>query len=202
MPDINLEDLRVSLEQKHDVILRDVDVLSAALYPKVFDAFCEFRKTYGDVSVLPTNLIFDPCRIGEEVTIEIQRGKRLYLKLLAVGQVQPNGSREVFWEVNGNARSTFILDANAGVDETLLREKATDEPGSVGAPMAGVVFEVRVEKGTVVKAGDPLAVMSAMKMETVVSAPVAGKVTNVAVKSGDSISAGDLILSLNVSDSS
>lgn len=73
-------------------------------------------------------------RIGEEdVTIEIQRGKQLYLKFLAIGQLQPQGTREVFWEVSGNtSRSVFINDENTGVDETLLRQKATDDPGLVG----------------------------------------------------------------------
>jgi pyruvate carboxylase len=47
--------------------------------------------------------------------------------------------------------------------------------------------------GTSVKAGDPICILNAMKMETVVSAPVDGKIQELCVKQNDSISAADLI---------
>ena len=52
-------------------------------------------------------------------------------------------------------------------------------PGSVGAPMSGDVVEVKCQAGAMVKAGEALVVMSAMKMETTVSAPVSGMLTQV-----------------------
>lgn len=43
------------------------------------------------------------------------------------------------------------------------------------------------------KVGDPICVLSAMKMETVVASPVSGRVDEICVKEGDSLSAGDLV---------
>lgn len=60
-------------------------------------------------------------------------------------------------------RAVTIDDKNAAV-ETITREKATSDPGSVGAPMSGVVIEVRVKEGQEVKKGDVLCVQSAMKV--------------------------------------
>ena len=52
-------------------------------------------------------------------------------------------------------RAVSVEDKNSAV-ETVSREKATSDPGSVGAPMSGVVVEVRVKDGQEIKKGDPL----------------------------------------------
>ncbi|GMF94610.1 unnamed protein product [[Candida] boidinii] len=93
-------------------------------------------------------------------------------------------------------RKVSVEDKNAAV-ETISRPKAdAHNPNEVGAPMAGVVVEVRVHPGSDVKKGDPLAVLSAMKMEMVISAPVAGRVGEVIVKENDSVDAGDLLVKI------
>jgi pyruvate carboxylase len=48
-----------------------------------------------------------------------------------------------------------VEDKNSAV-EAVSREKATSHPGSVGAPMSGVVVEVRVKEGQEIKKGDPV----------------------------------------------
>jgi pyruvate carboxylase len=50
--------------------------------------------------------------------------------------------------------------------------------------MSGVVVEMRVHVGSVVKKGDPIAVLSAMKMEMVISAPHGGKIDQIKVAEG------------------
>ena len=78
-----------------------------------------------------------------------------------------------------------------------VRERSKPgEPGSIGAPMPGTVIEVRVKAGASVKKGDALAVLSAMKMETVVAAPLAGRVARIAIQKSDVLKAGDLLLEL------
>ena len=155
-----------------------------------------FKEEFGDISVVPTSLVFYRPEVGSEIALEIEKGKMLYLNLLAMGRPLPNGERECFWEMNGNARGVRVVDTSATV-ATIARERADpSDSGSVGAPMGGVVVEIRVEKGSEVKAGDPLVVLSAMKMETVVNAPVAGTVQRIPVSAGDSLGAGDLVATI------
>jgi len=145
------------------------------------------------LSNLPTRYFLGKPPVGEEMHAYIDRGKLLIVKLLAVGAVDQNtGFREVFFELNAEPRSILVEDKSAAV-ETVHRERASSDPGSVGSPLAGVVVEIRAQEGHDVKAGDPLFVMSAMKMETVVSAPVGGKVKRILVTQNDSVSQGDLL---------
>ena len=110
------------------------------------------------------------------------------------------GEREVFFELNGQPRSIRVADAKAEVT-TVVHEKADpSDAGSVGAPMPGVVVELRVAPGAVVEAGAPLVVLSAMKMETVVGAPVAGRISRLGVVAGDSLAAGDLLAVITPQD--
>lgn len=66
--------------------------------------------------------------------------------------------------------------------------------GSVGAPMLGEVIEVKVKEGAKVKKGDPLVVVSAMKMEMVVNAPMDGVVKQLAVQKGSHVEGEDLLV--------
>ncbi|QRW17105.1 carbamoyl-phosphate synthase [Rhizoctonia solani] len=134
---------------------------------------------YGDLSVLPTRFFLAKPEIGEEMHIQIEKGKTLIIRLMAIGSVdETRGLRDVWFEVNGEVRAVPIEDKSAAT-EAVRRERATSEPGSVGAPMSGVVVEVRVKEGQEVKKGDILCVQSAMKMESAVSAPVSGHIKRV-----------------------
>ena len=53
---------------------------------------------------------------------------------------------------------------------------------------------MNVKAGQTIKAGYPLVVLSAMKMETTVSAPIDGRVAHVAVAPKDNVKIGDLIV--------
>ncbi len=196
LPPYDFAARRAALSEAHEEAIRDVDELSAALYPQVFDDYMAFREQYSGVSVLPTRAFIAPLEVGEEISFDLERGKTLVVKLTAVGELDPEGKREVFFLLNGQPRSLRVADAAASHTEVVRERADPEEAGSVGAPMPGAVVEVRVEKGAEVKAGDPLVVLSAMKMEMVVAAPVAGTVTRVAVATGDALEAGDLLVEL------
>ncbi|EIE82226.1 hypothetical protein G6F46_002417 [Rhizopus delemar] len=193
LPPLDMAKLKEELVEKYGSSIRDYDVISAALYPKVFADYRDTVSQYGDLSVLPTRYFLSKPEINEEFHVEIEEGKTLIIKLLAVGPLNNDGKRDVYFELNGEARVVGIVDRNSAI-EIVTREKANpSNPGDIGAPMSGVVVEIRAKEGSHVKAGDPLAVLSAMKMETVVTAPVAGRVERVAIQEGDSLSAGDLV---------
>ncbi|RLB55865.1 MAG: pyruvate carboxylase [Deltaproteobacteria bacterium] len=196
LPSLDLDALRSALEEEHpSTQIRDVDVLSAALYPDVFRAYREHRTLYGDVSMLPTRVFLSPLEVGEEIAVDIERGKTLIIVLTAVSEIDETGHRTVFFELNGQPRQVRVRDA-AATDVLPELERATSEPGSVGAPMPGTVVSVAVDVGDEVAEGEGLVVLSAMKMETVVAAPVGGVVARVAVAVGDVLAAGDLLAEL------
>ena len=204
LPAVDFDQLRFDLQEKHRG-RREIshkDALSAALYPKVFDEYVISRDIMGPVSLLPTKAFLKGLEIDEEIEVKARRGTSASIKLKAVGELLPNGKREVFFEVNGIPRVVDILDLNTLETEnkkgmTAVRERADPmDLGSVGAPMAGEVVDILVKDGAEIKAGEALIVLSAMKMETTVSAPCNGKLKHIAVGKGDSCTAGDLLCAI------
>ncbi|KAK4982567.1 pyruvate carboxylase [Elasticomyces elasticus] len=172
----------------------ETDVASYAMYPKVFEDYKKWTQKYGDLSVLPTKYFLAKPEIGEEFNVELERGKVLILKLLAVGPLsEQTGQREVFYEMNGEVRQVGVEDMHAAVENTSRPKADGGDSSQVGAPMSGVVVELRVHDGSEVKKGDPIAVLSAMKMEMVISAPHSGKIGSLGVKEGDSVDGQDLV---------
>ena len=161
---MDLAGIKKELTEKYGNI-GECDVASYAMYPKVYEDYRKFIAKYGDLSVLPTKYFLARPQIGEEFHVELEKGKVLILKLLAIGPISDQtGQREVFYEMNGEVRQVAVDDNKAAV-ENLSRVKADSSDSSqVGAPMSGVVVEVRVHDGSEVKKGDPVAVLSAMKM--------------------------------------
>lgn len=161
---LDLVQIKKDLAEKYGNIT-ETDVASYAMYPKVFEDYRKFIAKYGDLSVLPTKYFLARPEIGEEFHVELEKGKVLILKLLAIGPLsRQTGQREVFYEMNGEVRVAAVDDNQASV-ESLKRPKAdASDSSQVGAPMSGVVVEVRVHDGSEVKKGDPMAVLSAMKM--------------------------------------
>ncbi|KAI0136255.1 pyruvate carboxylase [Xylariales sp. AK1849] len=190
---VDMRKVRTELGQKWGQVT-ECDLASSLMYPKVFDDYKKFCQKFGDLSVLPTKYFLSAPEIGEEFHVELEKGKVLILKLLAVGPLSENtGQREVFYEMNGEVRQVTVDDNKAAV-ENISRPKAdASDSSQVGAPMAGVLVELRVHEGTEVKKGDPLAVLSAMKMEMVISAPHNGKVASLQVREGDSVDGSDLV---------
>jgi len=199
MAPFDYDTARANLVKKYGKnVINEETLVSYSLYPKVTEDFLKFQKTYGSVSVIPTAKFFGEMTDDEEVRIHLDKGKKLFVRMPAVGTTLNNkGEREVFFELNGNPRSLHILDLEASkVIEQ--HEKATTEPGSVGAPMPGVVIGIKAELGQKVSVGTPICILSAMKMETVVAAPVEGILKRLAVKVGDSLKGGDLLAEITV----
>jgi pyruvate carboxylase len=172
------------------------EVVAHLLYPRVFADFAEHQQKYSDTSVLPTSVFFHGMEPGEEISVDIERGKTLIIKFLTVGDPHPDGQRLVFFELNGQPREVLVLDRSLA-DKAQARPKA--EPGNprqIGAPMPGLVVNVMVSPGEQVAAGQKLFSLEAMKMETTVYAEVPGRVAELHVKPGTQVEANDLLIRL------
>jgi pyruvate carboxylase len=191
---VDFDKVKEELKQKYGSTPTETDIASYVMYPKVFEDYKKFVAQYGDLSVLPTKYFLNKPEIGEEFHVDLEKGKTLILKLLAVGPLSDEtGQREVFYEMNGEVRQVTIDDHKAAVENTSRPKADPGDSSQVGAPISGAVVEVRVKDGADVKKGDPMVIMSAMKMEMVISAPHSGKVSELQVKEGDSVSGSDLI---------
>lgn len=190
---VDFDKVRKELKEKYGGA-SETDVASYVMYPKVFEDYKKFTSKYGDLSVVPTRFFLAKPEIGEEFHVELEKGKVLILKLLAVGPLsEQTGQREVFYEMNGEVRQVTVDDQHAAVENVSRPKADASDSSQVGSPMAGVVVEVRVKEGADVNKGDPIAILSAMKMEMVISAPHSGKVGNLSVKDGDSVDSQDLV---------
>jgi pyruvate carboxylase len=134
--------------------------------------------------------------LGEEIEVEIEQGKTLIVKLVSIGEAQKDGSRVLYFELNGQSREIVVIDESAKVSVTAKQKYDPQVPGQIGASMPGTVIKVLVEPGEKVKKGDHLMITEAMKMETTVQAPFDGRVKEITVQDGEGISAGDLLIEL------
>jgi pyruvate carboxylase len=195
LPPADLVGARADLESKLRRPASDHDVISFVLYPKVFVEFAESLAKYSDLSVLPTPVFFYGMQTGEELSIEIEPGKTLIVKFLTVGEPQPDGKRVVYFELNGQPREVLVVDRSLGVSAAKARPKAeVGNPKHVAAPMPGAVVAVTAAVGEEVAAGQKLATLEAMKMETTLYAERAGKVAEVLVRPGTQVEGGDLVI--------
>ncbi len=174
----------------------DKALVSWLLYPNVFPDLVRHRDEFSDTSVVPTPVFLYGLEPGQETTIEIEAGKMLIVRLVAVGKLEKDGTRDLYFELNGEARTVTVRD-QAAVQVGAQRVKAEKGNAShVGAPMPGKILKVNVKTGDAVKAGTVLVVTEAMKMETNVKAKADCKIAEVKYKEGDKVEKEDLLLVL------
>ncbi|HUZ92353.1 MAG TPA: pyruvate carboxylase, partial [Methylocella sp.] len=174
--------------------INDDELASFLMYPKVFIEFAATIRHYGPVSVLPTPVFFYGMQPGDEIAIEIEPGKTLVLVLMTIAETDEEGQVKVFFELNGQPRIIKVLNRTAAV-KIVARRKAEDgNPSHISAPMPGSVSTLAVRVGQNVKAGDVIATLEAMKMETVLHAPHDGKIAEILVAPGQQIDARDLLM--------
>ena len=174
LPSVDLKALQESLTKRFGPEITLRDALSAALYDTVFNQFATQRKQYGDCAPIPTKNFLFGMDIDEEIKVAIEAGKTLIVKLISVAEPAKDGTRKVYFELNGMPREATIKDK---LVKSAAKERRKAEPGNahqLAAAMPGLVAEVKVSKGSEVKRNDVLIVLEAMKMQVNVAAPVDG----------------------------
>lgn len=173
------------------------DFLSYLFYPKVFEEALQFSREYGDVSVVPTPVFLYGLKQGADTTIEIAPGKTLLIRLLSIGPVDENGKRTVFFKLNGQTRNIEVQDKSVKVELRENRKVDKSNEKQIGAPLQGMLSKVLVATGATVKKNQPLFVIEAMKMETVITAPQDATVKDIALQPGTLVNTHDLVMELD-----
>ena len=194
---IDLEKTRQELSDKlGGMKIDDEDLNGYLMYPKVFLDYMERHLTYGPVRTLPTKTFFYGMNSGDEISLEIDPGKTLEIRMQAIGETDENGEVKVFFELNGQPRVIRVPNRLV-TSETTSRPKADPSNSNhIGAPMPGVISTVSVNEGQTVKKGDLLLTIEAMKMETGIHVERDAKIKAVHVKAATQIDAKDLIIEL------
>jgi pyruvate carboxylase len=172
------------------------DLFSYLMYPTVFAEFAKFEREFGDVSALPTPAYFYGLTPGEEISVSIEEGKVLFIKLINLGVPDKEGRRVISYELNGMPREAIVVDKSIA-PKTKARVKA--DPANLlhlGAPIPGMVTAISASTGGKVAKGDKLVTLEAMKMQTTIYAQKDGVVAELLVAVGDSVEAGDLLVKL------
>ncbi len=177
-------------------MLTDGELASYLMYPKVFVDYAASRAAFGNATVLPTPVFFYGMTPGQEVNIELERGKTLILQFVTVSEVHEDGTRTVFFELNGQPRSVRVQDRSQVAKRPAARKIEAGNANHVGAPMPGTVVTVAVKDGQKVQRGDVLLTLEAMKMEAAVRAERDGEVAEVLAKPGQHVEAKDLLVVL------
>jgi pyruvate carboxylase len=196
LPPADFEAASAEIHKKTRREVREEDVLSYLLYPQVFIDYLDHWQKFGDTSTIPTPPFFYGLQSGQEIAVEIERGKTLIVRYLTTGEVREDGTRTVFFELNGQPRDIRVADRSA---EGLFKRHPKgdpDNPNHVVAPMPGKISAVPVRAGQTVAAGERLLSIEAMKMETAVYSPRDGVVDEVLVAAGAVVEARDLLVVL------
>jgi pyruvate carboxylase len=197
LPPMDLVAERRKLDEKLGRAATDTQFSSYLMYPKVFLDYARDRVAYGDCAILPTPVFFYGMDPGDEVSVDIERGKTLIVRFVALSEVRDDGTRQVFFELNGQPRSIVVTDRSQVAKRPPQRKMEAGNAKHVGAPMPGTIATVKAAVGQKVAKGDLLLTMEAMKMETSVRAEADGTVAEVLVKPGMQVDAKDLLIVLS-----
>ncbi|MEI6491754.1 MAG: pyruvate carboxylase [Verrucomicrobiota bacterium] len=195
-PKVDLAAVQADLSAKLKHEPSGDELYSHLMYPDVFAEFSKFQRDFGDVSVLPTPAFFYGLKPGEEVTVDIEEGKTLFIKLINIGTADKDGRRIISFELNGMPREATAVDKSVKTT-TKSRPKANPaNPLEVAAPIPGMITSVGPGNGARVAKGDKLLTLEAMKMQTTLYAPSAGVIDEILAGVGDAVDGGDLLVRL------
>lgn len=203
LPPVDFESIKKHLVEKYNYGDKSEEVMnqkaiSYALYPKVYEDYCEHFQMYNDVTRLESHVYFYGLRKGEETYLNIGEGKQLLIKYIEEGEPDENDVRTLTFQVNGMLRTVKIQDKNLEIkaDRKLKADKTN--PQHLGSSIPGTVGKVLVKEGDAVTENMPLLTVEAMKMETTVVSKITGTVDKIYVQQGDSVSQDDLLMSFHI----
>lgn len=206
LPDVDFDQIAEYLRENYYMEkmeypeVMEQKVLSYALYPRVYEDYCEHFQAYNDVSKLESHVYFYGLRPNEETTIQIEEGNDTLIKFIRKSDPDEKGYRTLEFEVNGFYREVRILDKHYEIKADRRLKVDQKNPGHIGASLPGVICDLKIKEGDRVTKNMPLMTIEAMKMETTVCSRIAGIVDKIYVKEGDEVKQDALLVSFIVDE--
>jgi len=194
LPPADFDTERALAQTKVGRAISDNELASYLMYPKVFADYAADRSAFGDVSALPTAVFFYGMGSGQEINIDLERGKTLIVRYVTVSDPHEDGTRTVFFELNGQPRPIRVADRSQVAKRPPRRKAEAGNAGHVGAPMPGTIATVPVHVGQTLNKGEVLLTLEAMKMETTVRAERDGAIKEILVRPGLQVDTKDLLI--------
>ena len=197
LPPEDFEAIRKYLREELELEGTNREVISYALYPKVFEDYVKSIRKDGNFRYMGSDIFFHSLQVGETCEVKLGEGKLLIVKLHEVRPVDSEGYREAIFEVNGNRRIIKIKDTDVTVNSSnSVLYADEDNPLEVGANIPGNIIKVLVKEGEAVEEKQPIAIIEAMKMETNILATAKGTVEKIYVSEGQQVKAGEMVAKL------
>ncbi len=196
LPPADLAALRTQAQTALGHEISDRQFASWLMYPQVYADYDAARRRYGDVAQLPTMAFFYGMEPGQEISIDLEPGKTLIVRYVTRSEPHEDGTRTVFFELNGQPRELRVVDRTATPSRPPQRRIEPGNPRHIGAPMPGTVATVAVVVGQKLARGDVVVTLESMKMQTAVRAESAGVVSEVLVRVSSQVDAKDLLVVL------
>ena len=200
LPDEDFDAIRDKLQNELGLEGNEQELLSYALYPKVFEDYITSLEKDGSFRLMGSDIFFHGLAEGETCEIKLAEGKQIIVKLTSSSRdTDDEGFKTVIFEVNGNRTAVKIKDKSAAISANSSQIMYADEenPAEIGANIPGNIVKLLVKEGDEVSEKQPVAVVEAMKMETNILAPMKGTVDKIYVEEGQQVKAGELIARLS-----
>ncbi len=197
---IDIEEEKRKLEEE---IKREASIEEVVLYlqhPKDAVDFFKFEEEYGKTYVLPPEVWYRQggFEIGETIRFRDYTGKYHQITIGPSSPLEEGGI--ITYLMVDHHPEPFVYkpeeeekkgeeEKKKSIEELMLLA----EMGEICSTIDGTVVEVKVKEGDIVKEGDVIAIVEAMKMLNNITTPVTGEVKAVPVKEGQQIKVGDLI---------
>ncbi|MDB8790065.1 pyruvate carboxylase [Romboutsia sp. 1001216sp1] len=196
IPKEDFESIKADLDKRFKMNTNIRNILSYTLYPKVYEDYLKHLQLYNDISKLDSHVYFYGLNKGEECEVEIEEGKILTIKLVDIGDVKENGNRTVSFELNGMMRDIDIKDNNYSGNIKDIIKADMNDPMQIGASIPGKVVKILVKEDDEVKQNQPMIIIEAMKMETIIVAKADGIVKSIKVEEGELVRDKQLLITM------
>lgn len=184
------------------------DVLSYAMFPDIARTFLEQRAA-GKLIPEPLEAIEESAEVCGPAPVEFNvtlHGETYHIRVTGTGHRAVN-RRPFYVSVDGVPEEIMVetleeiaVDSRGGAlparSAKGSKRPLAKSPGHLTTSMPGTIVDVLVKVGDRVKAGDPVLITEAMKMETEIQAPISGEVIAVHVLKGDSVNPDEALIEI------